>query len=348
MPPYVLGASLLFVIMMGLLLRFCFWMARWSRSRREQKIAKAANSMAAETVTKSALQPSEAPAIPKPAVTSPQVAAPAPVATLAPAPASKRAAERVADVSSPVPAVTAKSAATEAADVVKSVVPSVLATLAVGETFKPRPSQSAPTWARQPLPENVAAATIASTLQPAGAKWTPPAVAPAEASAPSGRPTPVLSPSAPLGPLVIDRPSVGGTLPNANGHADTVNACDAQVPSAAVKAWIAPLTTNSAGDEPPPGLPARSLSAGASTHAATFRIASARPAPTPRPGPAPWSIVALKTSLPFRVRRPETRLVGKTAKEVLLISKARQATRVLGQSLTTRIASVGPRSPFIH
>ncbi|MGQ0456850.1 MAG: hypothetical protein ACT4OU_07295 [Hyphomicrobium sp.] len=220
--------------------------------------------------------------------------------------------------------------------------PRIAATLAPGATYAPQPEAPAPAWTRLPLPDGVVAPNLAATAQPAQAVWTPP---PHERYEPPIEPekTPQPPTGAPLGPLVIQSPSVEGTLPSATPFAAPND------PSPAVKAWIAQPTTTAAADcGDAASSTARSLSASATAPTSTFRIAASRPAPIPRPAPPSWSIVALKTSLPFRVRRPETRLVGNTAKDVVLISKARQQTRVVGRAFKRRLSSGAARPPLVH
>lgn len=222
--------------------------------------------------------------------------------------------------------------------------PSIDATLTPGAAYTPQAATPAPNWERLALPDGVDAADPAATLQPAGATWTPPPSPQPPEDVPSiERPAPVIRPTEPLGPLVIQRPSIEGTLPS-----ETLSAAEND-PSPAVKAWIAqPATTEASEYAQTAVAPARSLSAGATAQTSTFRIAASRPAPIPRPAPPSWSIVAVKTSLPFRVRRPDTRLVGKTAREVVLISKARDATRILGRAFKPRLSGAGRRPPLVH
>jgi hypothetical protein len=224
--------------------------------------------------------------------------------------------------SSHIPQPSTDEDATVADDLVK---PSASATLAPGSMPRtaPPPAPAIPDE-RLPLPEGAEAPNVASTVQPAGANWTAPPqiIRAAEAANPPPPPQPPLQTAA-LGPLEITRPSVAHTLFSASGPVQSQMA--AEIISAPAQQSGHPLSA----------APAHPLP--------SFKMTNQRPAPTPRPGPPPWAIVALKTSLPFRVRRPDTRLVGKTAKEVVFISKARQATRVIGQSLASRLSGVSRR-----
>lgn len=265
--------------------------------------------------------PPPAPAAPSPpsAPLGPLVLSKPSVAATSAAAAPTTAAPEAPHASTPPQPAVAEPPAPRASDGAPK--PSAAATLAPGATLKPSPKRPAAiSGERLPLPAGVEPPSVSTTVQPAGATWTPPPQVIRDAEAPSPPPTPP-KPTAPqhLGPLVHAKPSVGGTLASNQRMS----------PQMAAEAPDAPNQQS-----------AHPLSAAPANASPAFKIKSPRPAPTPRPGPPPWAIVALKTSLPFRVRRPDTRLIGKTAKEVVLISRAREARRVGGRATRLRLGTL--------
>ncbi len=412
MAPYVLGVTLLFVILVGVTLRFIFWVERVFRrrrgARRQPDRALASSSVAGPRPAshgpsgKPSIQATLAPgAALKPAPPCPHAAeksrdrlpshmqAPKSSATLQPAgakwtppPQPHRAAEAPAvhqpppplpavkpvgpleivapsikgtlapaagahaNSSAPPASAAARSAAAASppAHATNSHGPSVKATLVPGAVLRPpQPKPAPPAPSREPLPSGFQAPKMATTLQPAGAKWTAPAraiPADAEPPAPPTRAT-AQKPAAPTGPLEIVPPSLKGTLAPGATISPPKPPQTFKPASAAPKDGIAvSFAPPSVASTLPPGAKmsastqqgARSLSSAASISSPLWRAA-----PTPRSGPPSWAIDAVKTSLPFRVRRPATRLVGATAKEVLLISKARRKLRVLGQIFKSKV-----------
>ena len=409
MAPYVLGVTLLFVILVGLTLRFIYWVERVFRRRRDARMrpdrALASSSVAAPRPIKPSGKPSIqatlAPgAVLKPAPPRPHAAeksrdrlpahmqAPKSSATLQPAgakwtppPQPQRAAEAPAvrqpapppavkpvgpleivapsikgtlaqtagasaNSSAPPASAAARAAPTAAApaNVANSHGPSAKATLAPGAVLRPpQPKPAPPAPSREPLPNGFQTAKLATTLQPPGATWAPPARAILPDAEPSAPPTRATAPkaAAPTGPLEIVPPSLKGTLaPGATISPPKPPQTFKPASAAPTDGIAVSFASPSVASTLPPGAKistsalqgARSLSSAASASCPLWRAA-----PTPRSGPPSWAIDAVKTSLPFRVRRPATRLVGATAKEVLLISKARRKLRVLGQIFKSKV-----------
>lgn len=396
--PMVLGAAVLYVVVIGLIYRFFDWIARRRRAKEARALeqirpsprnVEKAHPLAPQTSPQSAPKPvtvgspkaplslskrsvagtlppgavarSASPPPPKPFThsvalpagvqaakivstlqpagaswTAPPVKMPPPEARAAPPPPVTPPPAGPLVVYKPSVAGTLAAPATQSSQrpapgVASSSRPNTAATLAPGTALRPaQPPPPKPFTSVVELPANAQPPRWETTLQPVGARWTAP---PVSMPAPEP-PKPVVASFTPppVGPLTLSRPSVDATRePRAAADRITISFAG-PTPIAAAKMAAPPLT------------PARSLSSGAVAATPTFRLTPSRPAPTPAPAPPAWAVAAPKSSLPVRIRRPDTLLVGKTAKEVVLISAARKATRVLGRAYTSLIEALSRRT----